>query len=245
MRPNTKNATNYHYAIRRSGLVIKGTAHFSRRAYAAICIEEGKLFHVESFFGNDGRVARSQANAYLACFVAGQSLGLHSVAHPINRLTTTFDTRDNREAIAAHLAEIQAADIAAGTPLETFFQAYVAAALWSSQDDDGNPLDDNYDDSDIAPETLDAMRRDCVRFYEFARADIHCNGAPESSDTPGGTDHKQAAMAGHDFWLTRNGHGAGFWDGDWPDGPGGRLDNLSKAFRGVDLYIGDDGAIYA
>lgn len=22
------------------------------------------------------------------------------------------------------------------------------------------------------------------------------------------------AQAGHDFWLTRNGHGAGFWDGD-------------------------------
>jgi|TARA_R110000744_G_scaffold366338_1_gene475354 hypothetical protein len=22
---------------------------------------------------------------------------------------------------------------------------------------------------------------------------------------------------GHDFWLTRNGHGAGFWDGDWND----------------------------
>lgn len=24
-------------------------------------------------------------------------------------------------------------------------------------------------------------------------------------------------MAGHDLWLTRNGHGAGFWDGDWRD----------------------------
>ena len=22
---------------------------------------------------------------------------------------------------------------------------------------------------------------------------------------------------GHDFWLTRNGHGAGFWDGGWND----------------------------
>lgn len=22
---------------------------------------------------------------------------------------------------------------------------------------------------------------------------------------------------GHDFWLTRNRHGAGFWDGDWPE----------------------------
>jgi hypothetical protein len=27
----------------------------------------------------------------------------------------------------------------------------------------------------------------------------------------------EEARAGHDFWLTRNGHGAGFWDGDWPE----------------------------
>lgn len=24
------------------------------------------------------------------------------------------------------------------------------------------------------------------------------------------------SRAGHDLWLTRNRHGAGFWDGDWP-----------------------------
>ena len=23
--------------------------------------------------------------------------------------------------------------------------------------------------------------------------------------------------AGHDLWLTAVGHGAGFWDGDWPE----------------------------
>ena len=27
----------------------------------------------------------------------------------------------------------------------------------------------------------------------------------------------QCERIGHDFWLTRNGHGAGFWDGDWDD----------------------------
>ena len=26
-----------------------------------------------------------------------------------------------------------------------------------------------------------------------------------------------AGHIGHDLWLTRNGHGAGFWDGDYPD----------------------------
>jgi hypothetical protein len=30
----------------------------------------------------------------------------------------------------------------------------------------------------------------------------------------------EQARAGHDLWLTRNHHGAGFWDGDWPDEAG-------------------------
>ncbi len=38
-----------------------------------------------------------------------------------------------------------------------------------------------------------------------------------------------AAHAGHDFWLTRNGHGAGFWDGDWPEACS---DMLTKASVG-------------
>lgn len=34
--------------------------------------------------------------------------------------------------------------------------------------------------------------------------------------------------AGHDLWLTRNGHGAGFWDGDWDDTVADRLTELSE-----------------
>jgi len=50
--------------------------------------------------------------------------------------------------------------------------------------------------------------------------------------------------AGHDFWLTRNGHGAGFWDGDWPDDAGGRLTEASKKYGEFNLYVGDDGLIH-
>ncbi len=35
--------------------------------------------------------------------------------------------------------------------------------------------------------------------------------------------------AGSDFHLTRNGHGAGFWDGDWPD-HGDALTAMSKPY---------------
>ncbi len=50
--------------------------------------------------------------------------------------------------------------------------------------------------------------------------------------------------AGHDFWLTRNGHGAGFWDGDWPEPAATRLTASSKKYGEFNLYLGDDGKIY-
>ena len=48
---------------------------------------------------------------------------------------------------------------------------------------------------------------------------------------------------GHDLWLTRNGHGAGFWD----RGLGAQGDSLTaicEALGGVDSYVGDDGLLY-
>lgn len=114
---------------------------------------------------------------------------------------------------------------------DKFLQAYIVAALWSSMDEStpegGEPLDKNYGPDDLAPETLARMRADCERFL-----------AENASDVEG--DDEQA---GHDFWLTRNHHGCGFWDGDWPEA-GDRLTAASHRFGEVNLYVGDDGLIY-
>ena len=111
--------------------------------------------------------------------------------------------------------------------MDKFTQQYIETALWSSVDDEGEPMDRESGPSDLAPETLDAMKADCAAFQEQAGEMLDEN--PE--------------MGGHDFWLTRNGPGAGFWDGDWPIN-GERLTELSEAFGEVDLYVGDDGLIY-
>ncbi len=117
--------------------------------------------------------------------------------------------------------------------LDTFTKAYIECALWSSNDNlsdnGGEPLDKNYNVSDFAPETLEKIIADCKKFQEENWDDI--------SDDP--------SQAGHDFWLTRNGHGAGFWDGDWEETTGERLTTASKEYGLCDLYIGDDGKIYA
>ena len=59
-------------------------------------------------------------------------------------------------------------------------------------------------------------------------------------------DEIDLKQVGHDFWLTRNHHGSGFWDRDekYPPGIADYLYNISKQFGQVDLYIGDDGFIY-
>ena len=117
--------------------------------------------------------------------------------------------------------------------LDTFTRAYIECALWSSndwsRDDGGDPLDKNYSADDIAPETLAKIVEDCALF-QVACADYI--GA-------------ESELAGHDFWLTRNGHGSGFWDGDWPEPEASLMSQASEAFGNIDLYVGDDGKIYS
>ena len=121
--------------------------------------------------------------------------------------------------------------------LSYFTDAYIEAALWFSTDDDGTPLNSIYSVADLAPETLKTMKADCCKFYTENEEAIWCDGAKN-------TGGDQTAQAGHDFWLTRCGHGAGFWDGDWPEPHATTLTAAAEAFGNVDLYVGDDGEIY-
>lgn len=123
---------------------------------------------------------------------------------------------------------------------DSFTKAYVEAALWSSTDDDGTPLDSNYDIEDIAEETLTKMVADCKAFQKD-NAELLARWANECWEND--------ERAGHDFWLTRCRHGAGYWD-RWASGSpqgkiGAQLTELAHAYGNVDLYVGDDGRIYA
>ncbi len=117
--------------------------------------------------------------------------------------------------------------------MDAFTTAYITAALWSSCTDDGTPFDDAHSSDDIAPETLERMKADCAAFQAQ-------HGVPEYNDPQYSDDEK----AGHDFWLTRNGHGVGFWDRNLPDDIGKRYTDAAEAFGSFDLYLGDDGQIY-
>ena len=86
---------------------------------------------------------------------------------------------------------------------EAFLRGYLECALWSSTGPNDEPLDDDYGPDDLSESALAECRQDCAALLAGNIADLH------------------------DFWLTRNGHGAGFWD----RGLGERGERLTAACR--------------
>lgn len=116
--------------------------------------------------------------------------------------------------------------------IDTFLASYITTALWSSNDESddrgGEPMDKHYNAEHLTEEARSAMRKDCEKFCALYG---HLFVGRESD-------------AGHDLWLTRNNHGAGFWDGDWSEKVGEELTRASKAFGEAYLFVGDDKRIH-
>ena len=120
--------------------------------------------------------------------------------------------------------------------MTSFLEQYLVTALWSSIDEKENPFDDNYSIDDFSEKALKQADKDCDLFLEKVRElsllDKIYIGLLDETDIA------------HDFWLTRQGHGAGFWDGDYPDEIGDKLTEIANDFRELYIYVGDDGKLY-
>ncbi len=104
--------------------------------------------------------------------------------------------------------------------------AYCAAVRFTECHIDSDELSET---SDLSPEAHADAAREVRLFLEAAKPVLD-----EITHT--------AERVGHDFWLTRQGHGAGFWDGDWPEEIGEKLTALAEQFGQVDCYACDDGS---
>lgn len=120
---------------------------------------------------------------------------------------------------------------------------------WAKRVEEGQQKDmpGDYGFTDLAPKTLARIVADCADF-QATHADLLTRAY--ETDIPGGMAYDESS-AGHDFWLTRNEHGVGFWDrglGEVGDelsaACGWRARGEANPFPGVDVYIGDDLKIY-
>lgn len=115
------------------------------------------------------------------------------------------------------------------TGFDVFTAAYIEAALWTSTEGEDHLDDLGFSIDDLAPETKAKIERTCAAFQQQNAAIL------------ADIDKEQA---GHDLWLTRNGHGAGFWDRGYPQEIGEKLTSEAQALGEEDLYVGDDGKLY-
>lgn len=112
--------------------------------------------------------------------------------------------------------------------MDIFTKAYIEALLWSSSGDPESPLGKTANIEDVSPELMTRIEADCKNFQLFNSE--HFDG--------------NYMQAGHDFALTRNHHGAGFWDGDWPEPAATILTDAAHAVGQLELYRGDDNLVY-
>lgn len=85
--------------------------------------------------------------------------------------------------------------------VEAIVRAYAEILLWQAvdYDEEGNEIivSEEFDIDDIPQKIWDGIRQDVVDFIQAAAEDLQ--GLSEEA-------------IGHNLVLTRNGHGAGFWD---------------------------------
>lgn len=118
--------------------------------------------------------------------------------------------------------------------MNKFLASYIETALWSSNDGEDNLDDAKYADFELSPAALERMTKDCESFE--SAVDKLFAGLDDAviRSIP---DREHIA---HDFWLTRNHHGTGFWDGDYPEPIATQLTDLAHSYGECDLYPGDD-----
>lgn len=116
--------------------------------------------------------------------------------------------------------------------LSPFVQGYIHAIFFTECHGD-NPELESATFADMDATTLKTAVEDCEAFQE-AHADLLEQVY---------SDRYDAECAGTDFWFTRNGHGAGYWDRGLGK-PGDALADAARAYGSADLYRGDDGRLY-
>lgn len=126
--------------------------------------------------------------------------------------------------------------------LDNFAKGYIEALLWTTNGKVGDTglRDEGYTIQNLSLGALKKCKADCEAFQEANRENLNIYEYHINQDS---------AYAGHDLWLTRNHHGAGFWDRVSGTGVDIKdtliaLTTASHAVGEVDAYLGDDDEVH-
>lgn len=111
--------------------------------------------------------------------------------------------------------------------IKEILNCYLAAALWTVDDTDeefeGKTIDD------ISDRSKEKAKIEIEWFVKSAGKYL---------------DKLSDDLIGHDLWLTRNGHGTGFWDRGYNEKIEDLLVHLCEILGNADIYIGNDNKVY-
>lgn len=126
--------------------------------------------------------------------------------------------------------------------MTSYKQAFIETLIFTSADDDGKSINHitTVIDSD---NKIDSLIAEFIRLVELDPILESLENITEQT----GNDVDRIM---HDLCLTINGHGAGFWDGDYSENGigegiiGGKLTAICKRLGSIEIYQGDDGEYY-
>lgn len=113
--------------------------------------------------------------------------------------------------------------------LNAFIAGYIEALFFAdtATNSDGETVE-NLAGLELSIPAMEECRQECVQFLDLAGSKVMLAIA--------GSDDYDHAQAGRDFWFSRQGHGAGFWDRGLGM-VGDDLHNVAEHFGEKHLYI--------
>lgn len=113
--------------------------------------------------------------------------------------------------------------------LNAFIAGYIEALFFAdtATNSDGETVE-HLSGLDLSPAAMEECRAECAQFLDLAGSKVMLAIA--------GSDDYDHTQAGRDFWFSRQGHGAGFWDRGLGM-VGDDLHNVAEHFGEKHLYI--------
>ncbi len=194
-----------------------------------------------------GEVSTYETDAGKIDFYYGKTKGIGVRRGIVNASTGSFKItpREQRMILAARRNKATGRKTYKVTSnFKDFLEGYLETAIWAEESNLEEELKLAWDEGIETEGVRDAREFHNGHFCKDAirKATKDCKDfLREAEDILENEPEDDPSTWGHDFWLTRNGHGAGFWDGDYEKGK--ELTEIAKGYGEVNLTITNDGEI--